>query len=206
MILKHKTLTEAQSDVYEDSKEKLEQYRQEVAKLYAQTKDLDSVKKFKIFDFEKGDFVNAKTYFQELEAEQKKAEETSASMTAKIQAYAEQGWTASQISDKLGISLESVTTAMSALGDETEDTTTAMKDLSDSYSDNVNKANLLQDVIEEFKSSGGLSLETKDKIFSSGYQDIIQAMGNSNTFLSTMESLLNDCMIEAEGLETLAVL
>lgn len=194
-------LTEGQTKLYEDSKEKLQQYNQEVAKLYAQTKDLDSVKEFKIFDFKEGDFVNAKTYFQELEAEQKRQEETSASMTAKIQAYAEQGWTASQISDKLGVSLETVTTAMSALGDETGDTTTAMKDLSDSYSDNVNKANLLQDVIEEFKSSGGLSLETKDKIFSSGYQDIIQAMGNSNTFLSTMESLLNDCMIEAEGLE-----
>ena len=194
-------LTEGQTKLYEDSKEKLQQYNQEVSKLYAQTKDLDSVKEFKIFDFKEGDFVNAKTYFQELEAEQKKAEETSASMTAKIQAYAEQGWTASQISDKLGVSLETVTTAMGALGDETQDTTTAMKDLSDSYSDNVNKANLLQDVIEEFKSSGGLSLETKDKIFSSGYQDIIQAMGNRDTFLSTMEDLLNDCMIEAEGLE-----
>lgn len=196
-----KTLNKDQSKLYEDSRDKLKEYNDEVSKLYAQTKSLDSIKKFDIFDFEIGEFVNAKTYFQELEAEQKKAEETSASMTAKIQAYAEQGWTASQISDKLGISLETVTTAMSALGDETGDTTTAMKDLSDSYSDNVDKANLLQDVIEEFKSSGGLSLETKDKIFSSGYQDIIQAMGNSDTFLSTMESLLNDCMIEAEGLE-----
>lgn len=194
-------LTIEQSNLYSDAYEKLTQYNDEVSKLYAQTKDLNTIKNYKFFDFKEGDFVNAKTYFQELEAEQKKAEETSASMTAKIQSYAEQGWTASQISDKLGVSLETVTTAMSALGDETEDTTTAMKDLSDSYSDNVNKANLLQDVIEEFKSSGGLSLETKDKIFSSGYQDIIQAMGNRDTFLSTMEDLLNDCMIEAEGLE-----
>ena len=196
-----KVLSNDQTKLYEDSKEKLSKYNEEVAKLYAQTKDLNSIKKFNIFDFEEGKFINAKTYFQDLEEEQKKTESTSASMTAKIQAYAEEGWTASQISDKLGVSLETVTTAMSALGDETQDTTTAMKDLSDSYSDNVNKANLLQDVIEEFKSSGGLSLETKDKIFSSDYQDIIQAMGNGNTFLSTMESLLNDCMIEAEGLE-----
>lgn len=196
-----KILSKEQSDLYNDAKEKLSKYNEEVAKLYAQTEDLNSIKKFNIFDFEEGKFINAKTYFQDLEEEQKKTESTSASMTAKIQAYAEQGWTASQISDKLGVSLETVTTAMSALGDETQDTTTAMKDLSDSYSDNVNKANLLQDVIEEFKESGGLSLETKDKIFSSDYQDIIQAMGNGNTFLSTMESLLNDCMIEAEGLE-----
>lgn len=194
-------LGKEQSKLYDDAKEKLSKYNEEISKLYAQTGDINSVKKFKFFDFEEGEFVNAKTYFQELEQAQQQQEARSASMTAKIQAYSDAGLSATQISEKLGITIEDVTYAMGALGDETEDTTTAMENLSNSYSDNVNKAKLLQDVIEEFQESGGLSLETKDKIFSSDYQDIIQAMGDGNTFLQKAQSMLNDCMTEAEGLE-----
>ncbi|MEG2289628.1 MAG: phage tail tape measure protein [Clostridium sp.] len=72
-----------------------------------------------------------------------------------------------------------------------EMTKEAMDNLTNSFSESNNKMDLLKDAMEEFKKTGGLSLDTKEKFFSTGDNDLIAILGSQNNFLKEANSLVD---------------
>ena len=190
------TLTEDQQAEYKNIKEYIKQANDIVNSLYSKGKDVSGMK---IFDFETNKLVDAQEYYDKLANSVKKTGDESETTGQKIKELYDSGYSMTEIADKLGLSLDVVSDALSTVEDTAWLAEESIKSLSDAFDGAVDNINLINTALEEYSSNGGLSDDTISKILNTGDLELIQSLLTEDENYMEKNSQLLDKYTQAKA-------
>ena len=184
-----KTLSEEAQKNKKEIKQQLEDYNKMVEEAYKNGYDLKGVK---YYDLSTGKATDANKYFKKQEEDAKKAKEAADELTQKVIQLNNQGLNAKQIADKFGISVDKVNELLGITDEEATEAANSIESLANAFSKACDKVSLTQDILKELNNennpNGVLSMDTINRIFSSGDNELIAALGDKSTFKGVVEN------------------